>query len=327
MPTVSSARKHRNTVPRESQMPFSAFGLGVAVLVLVALIWDYWPAVVSLFKDWQRDQNYSVGQLVPLAAIWLLWHERKALAKCRISPCWPGLALILLAQAARAYGVLFSYESAERYSLVLTIIGLVLFIAGRHVFWRVRWILLFLFLMVPLPGRIHNLISGPLQTHATTGAVFLLEVFGVNVVREGNVIVLNSSVQLAVAEACSGLRMLTAFVVVASVLAYLVDRPTWQKATVVISSVPVAIICNLARLVITAVLYLLVSGEIAERFFHDFAGLTMMPLAVFILVGELLLFNKLVVPDEATAKTLGTRARLSRKRAETDNSRRKRLGH
>ena len=84
--------------------------------------------------------------------------------------------------------------------------------------------------------------------------------------------VLNHEVRVAVAEACSGLRMLTAFVVVAAALAYVVNRPRWQKAALVVSSVPVAILCNLARLVATAILFMLVSSEFGERFFHDFAG-------------------------------------------------------
>lgn len=54
---------------------------------LAALLWGYWPTIVELVKDWQQDLNYSVGQLVPLAAIWLLWHERDKLRKCTIKPC------------------------------------------------------------------------------------------------------------------------------------------------------------------------------------------------------------------------------------------------
>ena len=63
-------------------------------------------------------------------------------------------------------------------------------------------------------------------------------------------------------------------------LAYVVDRPRWQKIVIVIGTVPVAVICNLIRLLITARLFLAVGNEMAEKFFHDFAGLTMMPLAV-----------------------------------------------
>lgn len=266
--------------------------------MLAALIGSYWPTIVPLYGDWQSDDNYSVGQLVPLAALYLLWNDRKKLARSKQVPCGWGAVIIILAQVVRAFGLIFLYESAERYSLVLTIVGLVLLVAGRQVFWQSRWILLFLFLMVPLPGRVHNAISGPLQSLATTLAVVTLELVGIVVVREGNTMVLNDSVPVAVAEACSGLRMLTAFVVVASVMAYVVSRPRWQKAVLLLSSVPVAICCNQVRLVITALLFLAVSSEVGEKFFHDFAGLTMMPLAVAILAAELWVCARLVVKDE-----------------------------
>jgi exosortase len=170
-------------------------------------------------------------------------------------------------------------------------------VAGWQVFRSVFWILLFLFLMFPLPGRVHNLISGPLQIIATTGSVFLLEAFGVRLGQEGNVIMLNESIPMAVAEACSGLRMLTAFVIVAAFMAYMVNRSRRQKAVLLLSSIPVAVMCNILRLCVTAVLFLLVSAEVAEKFFHDFAGLAMMPIAVLLMFGELWLMDKLTMPE------------------------------
>ena len=270
----------------------------VATLV-GALVWSYWPTIRNLFLDWQRDANYSVGQLVPLAALYILWLERRNLLGCRLSPCWWGLLLIGLGETGRGFGLLWLYESAERYALVVTIIGIVLLAAGREVFRQVRWILLFLFLMVPLPGKIHNMISGPLQTWATTGAVFCLELLGVTVTREGNVMVLNHTVEVAVAEQCSGLRMLTAFIVLAATLAFVVNRPRWQRIALFVSSIPIALACNVARLVVTAALFAAVSSQAAERFFHDFAGWTMMPLAICILMFELWVMAQLVVDDSA----------------------------
>lgn len=301
--TKASPASTRRSQPRRTRSDIGQVAvrydwIAVGAAVVLAFLWSYWPTIADLFREWQHNEDYSVGQLVPLAALYLLWHDRHRLRECRIKPCWWGVAIIVIAQMGRAYGLLFLFESAERYSLVLTIIGLVVLLLGLEITWRLKWLLLFLFLMVPLPGRLHNMISGPLQTLATVGAVVTLELSGITLVREGNTIVLNDSVTLAVAEACSGLRMLTAFVVVAATLAYVVNRPPWQKATLVLSSIPVAIICNLARLFVTAQLSLLASSELAERFFHDFAGLTMMPLAVLILAGELVLMNKLVIPDE-----------------------------
>lgn len=272
----------------------------VILLLLFTTVWAYWPTITDLYKEWQRNDDYSAGQLVPLVALFFVWHERKKLRNYILSPCWwCSIALLVLAQMGRTFGLLFMYESAERYSLVLSISALTLMVAGRQVFRRVFWILLFLFLMVPLPGRIHNLISGPLQKMATTGSVFLLEAFGTQVTQEGNVVTLNNQTTMAVEEACSGLRMLTAFIIVAAFIAYMVKRSRIQKAILFLSSIPVAVMCNILRLCITAVLFMLASTETAEKFFHDFAGIVMMPAAVLLMFGELWLM-KIIVSTEPT---------------------------
>ena len=38
-----------------------------AALLPAALLWSYWPTIYALFKDWQSDDNYSVGPC------WLTW--------------------------------------------------------------------------------------------------------------------------------------------------------------------------------------------------------------------------------------------------------------
>lgn len=268
-----------------------------AAILIATLCWAYWATIVPLVQQWRTDDNYSVGQLVPLAALYLLWIDRARWRSCRVQTCWWGIVVILAAQGGRFLGLMQLYESGERYALVLTLLGTVLLVAGWEVFKAVKWILLFLFLMVPLPGRIHNLISGPLQAQATSGAVFVLELLGITVGREGQVILLNESVPLNVAEACSGLRMLTAFVVVSATLAYVVNRPRWQKLVLLGSSIPIGILCNTLRLAVTAILFLIADGEFAEAFFHDFAGITMMPLAVLMLAGEMWVMSRLVTPD------------------------------
>ena len=291
-PVPDAGPRSANPLAAAARWPLVSGGLALA-----ALIWAWWPTLAELWRDWQNDPNYSVGQIVPLAAVYLAWQDREKLRRCAIRPCFSGLLLLAAASAVHLFGLLFFYVSLERYAFVVAVAGLVLLLYGREVFWQARWILAFLLLMVPLPGAVHNRISNPLQTFATAGAVFLLEVFGVMVSREGNVMLLNGQTEVAVAEACSGLRMLTAFVVVAAVLAYLIDAPRWQKVTLLISSVPVAIACNLIRLVATAVLYMVAESSVAEKFFHDFAGLTMMPLAIAMLLGELWLLRRLVIEE------------------------------
>jgi exosortase len=310
----------RRAVPGPGRHGNNWVKLSLAALLLVGAVgWAYWATISDLLKEWQRNEDYSAGQLVPLVALLFVWVQRKALGRCALKPCWwAGIMLLALAQAARAFGLLFMFESAERYSLVLTIVALVLMVAGRQVFWCARWTLLFLFLMVPFPGQIHNRISGPLQGMATTGSVFLLEVFVPRVSQHGNVVMLDKNTPMAVAEACSGLRMLTAFIIVAAFIAFMVKRSRLQKATIVLSSIPIAVMCNIVRIFLTALLMLLISSEVGEKFFHDFAGLVMMPVAVMLIFAELWLMDKLVVPEsdarQGRAKPVGpdvVRARKS----------------
>ncbi len=277
-------------------------GVFLTLVALLALaLWSYWPVVAKLAKEWTSNDDYSVGMLVPPAALYMLWLQRKSLRKCRLAPFWGGLAVLALAEYARWFGLTRLFESAERYAFVLTVFALVLTVAGLQFTRKTFWVWAFLFLMVPLPGKIHNAIADPLQSMATYGAVFTLELIGITVERSGHTMVLNGDTPMAVAEACSGLRMLTAFVVVSSLFAFVVHRPRWHKATVVISSVPIAIACNILRLVATALLFLWASSGTAEKFFHDFAGLVMMPAAFAMLMGELWILRWLEVAPEAEA--------------------------
>ncbi len=307
------------------QVRHNSRGLILAVLLPLAITaWSYWPAMADLLNAWQGNDDYSAGQLVPLIALFLVWRQRKTLKGCPLVPCWwGGIALLLLAQAVRTYGFLSFRVSPERYAMVLTVAGLVLMVAGWQVFRSVSWIVLFLFLMFPLPMLVHNLISGSLQRMATTGSVFLLEAFGVRVSQQGNVVMLNENIPMAVAEACSGLRMLTAFVIVAAFMAYMVKRSRRKKAVLLLSSVPVAVMCNILRLCVTAVLFLLASAEAAQKFFHDFAGLAMMPAAVLLMFSELWLMDKLTLPEPEPQQGQGQARAQTKSAARTSAKRTK----
>jgi exosortase/archaeosortase family protein len=84
----------------------------------------------------------------------------------------------------------------------------------------------------------------------------------------------------------------------------MVKRPRWEKAVLVTSSIPVAVVCNIIRIVVTAFLMLTVSTEVGQKFFHDFAGLVMMPAAVLLLFGEIRLMDRFVLPETAGGQKL-----------------------
>jgi exosortase len=260
-------------------------------LLAGVFLWSYWPVLLGLWRTWGYNEDYSGGRIVPLIAVYLVWSDRKALTGTPIRTCWWGLVVLVAAQMLRIAGVLLSYGSLEQYSVVFSIFGIVLLVLGKPVTVRLKWVLVFLLLMIPLPRRVHDEVALPLQSLATSSAVLGLEMLGVLVSREGNVLWLNDKTSIAVAEACSGLRMLTAFVVVSATLAFIVRRPAWQKGALVLSSIPVAILANTLRVVATALLYDRTNGEVARWFFHDLAGIIMMPIAVAASIGLLSLMR------------------------------------
>ena len=284
---------------RGTMVPARAWA--VSVSLLACLIWSYWPTILELCAFWSRNDDYSCGPMVPFIAIYLVLRDRARFGLPRVSPCSWGLVGILVAQAFRFAGAYYGYASVERYSLVCTAVGLVLLVAGWRVVIRAKWVFLFLLLMVPLPRQIHEGTALPLQGLATGLAEFSLQSFGFFVVRNGNVLRINEDSVVAVTEACSGLRMLTAFILVAAVVAFLVRRPAWHKAVLVLSSIPLAILTNAIRLVATSMFIVYADAPGSEVLFHDYAGFIMMPVALLFLLGELRVLSRISSGDGGLA--------------------------
>ena len=263
-----------------------------ASLVIIAFLWSYWPNLTDLWDTWQRSDEYSSGLLVPFLAVYILWSRRHDIAQCNIKPSIWGLFAFLAAQGVRLFGLSFMYGSAERLSIVLSIAALVLLLFGWRFFRKVSTILLFLCLMLPWPNRVQASVGLPLQRWATSSAVFCLETIGCQVTQEGNIIHIGQTT-VAVAEACNGLRMVTAFFVISGLIVLLVKRAWWEKLIILVSSLPIALLCNAARLAITALAFTVLSGEHWEKIFHDFGGYAMMPLALAAVIAELWLIAKL----------------------------------
>ena len=278
---------NRRQQQERSILPWLATGF-----VSLAFLWSYWPGIVDLWNTWQRSDEYSSGILVPFLAAYLLWSRRRQIIGVRIRPSLWGLLAFVAAQAVRFFGLFFMYSSAERLSIVLSIAALVLLLFGWKFFRKVSPIVLFLLLMLPWPHRVQEVLALPLQRWATSSAVFCLEVMGYEVAHEGNIIHIGNTA-VAVAEACNGLRMVTAFFVISGLVVLLVERAWWEKLIVFVSSLPIALLCNTVRLAITAIAFTVLEGEYWEKMFHDFGGYAMMPLALAIVVGEFWFLAKL----------------------------------
>jgi exosortase len=293
----SSFRRWTARLPRLAscsgrQWAYAAGGL----LVLAAFLWSNWPTFMDLLAVWRRSDENSSGLLVPLLAAYVLWLRRQDLRSTPVRPAlFLGLVAFLFAQAVRGIGLDYFYSFAERLSVVLSLAALVLLVLGWKYLGKVATVLLFLCLMLPWPNRIQSAVTLPLQRWSTTSAVFCLELVGYQIRQDGNVIHIGNA-SVAVAEACNGLRMITAFFVISGLVVLLVKRAWWEKLIILASSLPIAFLCNTLRLATTAVFFTFIKGQTWEQRFHDWGGYAMMPLALALVVGQLWLLARLTTP-------------------------------
>jgi len=267
-----------------------------AVLMLAALVWSYRTGFDDLWEIWVGSDEYSSGLLVPILALYVLYTRRAQMARHQLKPCFGwGLLALLCAQGVRFLGLFLMYGSAERLSIVLTVYALVIMLCGLRIFRKTLGVLLFLLLMLPWPGSVQSRVTIPLQEWATASAVTCLETLRNDVVSEGNIIVIGDT-RVAVAEACNGLRMITAFFVITSLVVLLAKRSKVEKGIILLSSLPIALSCNTVRLTVTSLIYTQVEGAHWEKIFHDFGGYAMMPLALGMIMLELWIMIKLTTP-------------------------------
>jgi exosortase len=296
--------------PSATHSPRSLLPLALFAAALPAVLWAYWSTLDDMAHRWSTDPMYSHGYLVPLFAGALLWLRRgKFPADAR--PAWWGMGLIGVAAAVRLAGTWYHYAWLDPISLLPCLAGLFVLAGG----WPLlRWALPavgFLFFMIPLPYNLSLALSGKGQQVATAASTYALQTLGLPAVAEGNVILLNE-VQMGIIDACSGLRMLVVFFALSTGLALVIRRPLWEKAVVVASSLPIAVVTNVIRITVTGVLHETVGSEIADAVFHDLAGWLMMPVALGFLGLELKVLGNLFLdpaaPAPAKVEVFATRA-------------------
>jgi exosortase len=231
----------------------------------------YYEILFKLVSDWWTEPDFSHGFLVPLFSAYVVWTQREKLALIKQKPSLFGLFVILGSLAVLIVGVLGAELFLSRTSLIFLVAGLIIFFHGWPLFRALIFPWAFLFLMVPIPAIIFNQITFPLQLLASKLASFLLPIFGVPVLREGNVIQL-PAMPLEVAEACSGIRSLMSLGTLAIVYGYFIEDTNWGRVLLALFSVPIAVAANAGRILGTGLMVQYWDPDKALGFFHEFSG-------------------------------------------------------
>jgi exosortase len=259
--------------------PIASEWLVIGGLVLLASsVWAYWPTLAAMVRQWLQQPDYSHGFLVVPLSIFFLWSRRSQLALRDLHPDPRGISLLMVAGAARVAANYFYLGALDGWTIPIWIAGIVWMVFGLKC---LRWSLpaiVFLWFMVPIPFSAETMLSVPLQRIATRLSTGVLVMLGQPAIAEGNIIWVGDN-KLFIEEACSGLRILVGIYALAFAFVLFSRWQWWQKALALVAALPIAILANVARVVVTGLLFQASTNEAARHFMHDFSGLAMIPFA------------------------------------------------
>ncbi|MBE7506474.1 MAG: exosortase/archaeosortase family protein [Planctomycetia bacterium] len=276
-------------------------GLVVIVVICALMGWLYKPQWQRLFRMWQNP-DWSHGYLIPIFCLYMIHVRKAAILAAPKKGSLAGLGVILLGIATYAYFIYVKIGYPQDLSMLLVAMGLVLLMCGWRILKLTLFPICFFALAIPPPDRIYKGFTQPLQQGAAWLATKMLNLFpgaeveqaGINIayyIRGGN------QGMFTVAGACSGMRSLLAFVALGLVMAYFTPRPTWHRVAMAVCVVPVALACNVLRVIITGAFQMYGYGNLAAGTPHTVLGLVMFAVGFAIYGAILWTLDHLMVED------------------------------
>lgn len=304
----SSTARHAATLTENIFAAVAAAAVFIALFAWFPYASGYGAHRVSMFKfmAWVwKSPEWEHCWLVPLAVAGLVFYRRKSLAALPVEGSWTGLAAL----AATFFIYWLGYLADNIYIGYAAMLAF----AGSAVLWLLgwRWLMAlafpigFLAFMFPLPFM-DNFLAFPLRILMSSVSVGFLNMLGLACTQSGTAIVsapdfaagLAAGQRFAVdvADPCSGIRSLFALMMVSALYGYIaMDRP-WQKWAVFLSSIPLAVAGNFARIIMLTVGTLTLGADTAigsleePTVFHMASGFLVFGVAL----GGMLLFGWLL---------------------------------
>ncbi len=282
---------------------FGPFGVAQICILAVLFAWLFWAHLTRLFNYWQTP-DWSHGFIVPLFCLYLVHVKRTAYLTGNHSGSIWGLPALVLSIGSYVLFIATTYGYPQSLAMIPTLAGLVLLLRG----WRSLKLAIFpiavLVLAIPPPTRLYRAITQPLQQFVASTSTFFLNIFpGVDEadnlgIHIGYYMGDGRQGSFAVAGACSGMRSLMAFTFLGLAIAFLGQRPKWQRAVVIVLLLPVAVFCNFLRVLITGSLHMYGHSELAGGTAHSLLGFLLFGVGIAIFLGILWILDHLTVEDE-----------------------------
>jgi len=241
------------------------------------IFWDFIHRQIQFAVQQQADWGHTL--VIPFIVGYFVWLCRGQLLREPFTRAWSGLALILVGLGWYTFCALgptsFHHHNLMALGVASTIAGIVLFLFGWRAMRYLWFPMLYLFIFgQSISDRFMEIITFKLQDIASIGSYYGLSFLGLDVTRSGNTIeILYNGIiyPMNIAEACSGMRMLMAFLALGVAMAYTGLPFLWQRITLIALVIPTAVFVNILRVMTLGLLSIADSGFAAGDF-HTFVG-------------------------------------------------------
>lgn len=233
--------------------------------------------------DIEYGGDYSHGWLVPAISLYVVWHRRKQLMECSKKVSYTGLAMVVASLFLHWLGMKAQQTRLSLFGLVGLTWSIPFYLYG----WGVARQLIFpcAYLIFCIPFNFLDSVTHPLRLFATQASAVLLNGLGIGVEASGARLhsLTPGGFDLDVADACSGIRSLTAITALTAIYANLTQRSPWKQWFIFFLSIPLAIIGNIVRVFTTGIVAEVFGDDTAMYLYHDFSGFIIF-MVVFVLL-------------------------------------------
>jgi exosortase len=260
------AQQKNRLIPTIKPLSYLKFGL---LSVLVILL--YHPEISSMVNEWWTKHEYSHGFLIPFISGYIIWVKREVLRAQLVIPDIKGFFILLAGIALLITGYVSFEPFTRRFSLLITIFGLVYFLLGSGIFKILLFPVGYLVFMIPPPYILFKSTAVNLRLFSTKVTYDVINFLGIPILRQGANLDL-PNISLVVADFCTGILSLMSIIAVAVLYAYLTQKKLLNRTILVFLSVPIAIAGNIFRLVITVCLAYFYGARALDSVIHQFHG-------------------------------------------------------
>ena len=167
-----------------SLSPSNIIKIGLFGLLLIPL---YHSALTYMITRWDRPE-YNYCYLIPFVVLYLIYDKRRQLAEISSEPSWKGMILLGFGLTLFWLGELAGEYLTLYVSFWAVGVGLLWMNLGWKKIRIITFALFMVLTMFPLPNFLYKKLSVKLQLISSELGVGLMQLYGMSVHQEGNVI-------------------------------------------------------------------------------------------------------------------------------------------